>query len=60
VADPDEADDQRLFWREAAPTTYRFSVAHPWTVYAQFGPDDQVPPPPYDHPAVEGEEIVLE
>jgi len=60
VADPSEADDQRLFWSDAEPTTYKFSVAQPWKVFAQFGAGEDLPPPPWDDPAVEGEEILFE
>jgi hypothetical protein len=60
VAQPDEVDDQRLFWRQAEPTTYKFTVAQPWKVFGQYGPGDELPPPPWDDPAAEGEEIMLE
>jgi hypothetical protein len=60
VADPSEADDQRLFWSEAAPTTYKFSLLENWKVFGQFGPGEEIPPPPWDDPAVEGENIILE
>jgi hypothetical protein len=60
VARPTEVDDQRLFWREAEPTTYKFSVAQPWTTFAELGPGEDLPPPPWDDPAVEGEEIIFE
>jgi hypothetical protein len=42
IADPSETDDQRLFWSDAAPTTYKFSVDREWETYGAIGPDDDV------------------